>query len=637
MRRALALTLGLLWPLLAPLLAHAAVETPSLADEVASGALPPVDQRLPREPLVMDVPELGQPGGELRLLMAGAKDTRLMVVYGYARLVRYTPELKLVPDILKSIDIDHDKVFTLHLREGHRWSDGEPFTSADFRFWFEDVAQNKKISPAGLPVNLLVEGEPPRVEYPDPYTVRYSWSRPNPLFLPALAGPSPLYIFAPAHYLKQFHARYADVAKLDEEAHKVGQRNWSGLYNKLDNQYRNDNPDLPTLEPWVLRTRPPSDRLIFERNPYFHRVDRAGRQLPYIDSVAMSLADSKIIPLKTGSGDSDLQARYLRFDNYTFLKQAEKTADFTVRLWRTAPGSQLALYPNLNVNDPVWRGLFRDVRFRRALSLATNRHEVNQVIYYGLAIEGQNTVLPKSPLYDEHYRRAWAQFDLKEANRLLDELGLKKRNGEGIRLLPDGRPMQIIVENSGESTEQTDVLELIRDSWREVGIKLFSKPSQITVFRNRVFAGETMMSIDKGIENGLPVPAMSPAEFAPTSQMQLEWPKWGQYFETKGRSGEAPDLPEARELLQLYDDWLHSATRDERVAIWRKMLQIWADQVYSIGLAAGVPQPVVVNNRLRNVPVEGVYNWDPGAQFGIYSPDTFWFAPPAQTAKSDAR
>jgi peptide/nickel transport system substrate-binding protein len=145
------------------------------------------------------------------------------------------------------------------------------------------------------------------------------------------------------------------------------------------------------------------------------------------------------------------------------------------------------------------------------------------------------------------------------------------------------------------------------------------------------------MSIDKGIENGLPIPAMSPAEFAPTSQMQLQWPKWGQYFETKGRSGEAPDLPEARELLSLYDDWLHSGTRDERVAIWRRMLQIWADQVYSIGLAAGVPQPVVVSNRLRNVPEEGVYNWDPGAHFGIYSPDTFWFVPPAQTANREAR
>ena len=68
-----------------------------------------------------------------------------------------------------------------------------------------------------------------------------------------------------------------------------------------------------------------------------------------------------------------------------------------MRLWRTGPGSQLALYPNLNVNDPVWRRLLRDVRFRRALSLAINRHEINEVLYFGLAIEGQNTVLPQEP------------------------------------------------------------------------------------------------------------------------------------------------------------------------------------------------------------------------------------------------
>jgi peptide/nickel transport system substrate-binding protein len=349
----------------------------------------------------------------------------------------------------------------------------------------------------------------------------------------------------------------------------------------------------------------------------------------------MSIADGKIIPVKTGAGEADLQARYLRFDNYTFLKEAEERNGYTVRLWDTAPGSQLALYPNLNVNDPVWRALMRDGRFRRALSLAINRHEINQVIYYGLAVEGQNTVLPKSPLYKREYRTAWAQFDVKAANRLLDELGLTRRNSEGIRLLSDGRPLEIIVENSGESTEQADVLELIRDSWREVGIKLFTKPSQLTVFRNRIFAGETMMAIDKGIENGLPTADMAPMELAPMNQQQYEWPKWGQYVETKGKSGEAPDLPAAIELVALLKSWFQSSTHEQQTAIWDKMLKINADEVFTIGLIAGVKQPVVVSNRLKNVPETGIYNWDPGAHFGIYSPDTFWFeqAQTAQTAQ----
>lgn len=614
-------------------------EASAFEEEVARGTLPKADQRLPKEPAVAEMVTIGTPGGELRMLMGGPKDTRMMVVYGYARLVGYTPSLSLAPDILKSVDVEAGRIFTLHLRKGHKWSDGHPFTSEDFRYWFEDVAQNTQLSSSGLPISMLPQGEGPRFEVLDETTVRYSWTRPNPLFLPDLAAPSPLYIYRPSHYLKQFHQKYAEKAKLDILVKQNNQRNWAALHNRMDTMYRDDNPDLPSLEPWILKTKPPADRFVFERNPYYYRVDKAGHQLPYIDRVIFSIADSKIIPAKTAAGESDLQARYLRFDNYTFLKESEQRNGFKVELWRTGPGSQLALYPNLNVNDDIWHGLMRDLRFRRALSLAVDRHEINQVIYFGLAVEGQNTVLPQSPLYDPEYRLAWANFDLSSANRLLDAIGLVKRGGDGVRLLPDGRPMEIIVENSGESTEQSDVLELIRDSWRRIGIRLFAKPSQLTLFRRRVFSGETLMSIDKGIENGLATAAMSPSEFAPTSQQQLEWPKWGQYYETKGTAGEAPNLPSAIRLKKLYEEWLAAASEEEHTRVWHDILRIWADEVFSIGTVAGVLQPVVVNARLRNVPEQGNYNWDPGAYFGIYKPDGFWFdvsETPAKSASLDA-
>jgi peptide/nickel transport system substrate-binding protein len=177
------------------------------------------------------------------------------------------------------------------------------------------------------------------------------------------------------------------------------------------------------------------------------------------------------------------------------------------------------------------------------------------------------------------------------------------------------------------------VLELIRDSWRRVGIKLFAKPSQLTLFRRRVFSGETLMSMDKGIENGLATAAMSPWELAPTSQQQLQWPKWGQYYETKGAAGEAPGLPSAVRLKELYEQWL-AASDEEHTPIWQDMLQIWADEVFSIGTVAGVLQPIVVNVKLRNVPEQGIYNWDPGAYFGIYKPDGFWFDQSEASAKS---
>src|SRR5215472_5558559 len=326
------------------------------------------------------------------MLMASPKDTRLMVVYGYARLVAYTPALAIVPDMLLGVDVDEGRVFTLHLRPGQKWSDGQPFTSDDFRYWFEDIAGNKELSPGGLPIQMMVGGEPPKFEVIDETTVRFTWSQPNPLFLPALAGADPLFIYAPAHYLKQFHEKYADKDKLAALVKDAGVRNWAALHTKRYSPYKNDDPKLPSLDPWVLKTKLPADRIVFERNPYYYRVDGAGHQLPYVDRVIFNIADSQIIPAKTGAGESDLQARYLRFDDYTFLKAGEADGNYKVLLWRTGPGSQLALYPNLNAKDETWRKLMRDVRFRRALSLAIDRHELNQALYFGLAIEGQNTV-----------------------------------------------------------------------------------------------------------------------------------------------------------------------------------------------------------------------------------------------------
>jgi peptide/nickel transport system substrate-binding protein len=279
----------------------ALLETTSLAPEVASGALPPVSQRIPLEPALAELETLGRPGGELRMLMASPKDTRIMVVYGYARLVAYTPGLALVPDMLRAVDVEEGRIFTLHLRSGHKWSDGQPFTAEDFRYWFDDVAGNTELSSTGMPLAMLAGGEGPKFEVLDETTVRYTWAQPNPLFLSALAGPDPLFIFCPAHYLKQFHKKYADKDKLAAAVKAAGVRNWAALHTKLDAQYRNDNPALPTLDPWVLKTSLPADRLVFERNPYYYRVDGAGHQLPYIDRVVFTPADSKIIPAKTGA------------------------------------------------------------------------------------------------------------------------------------------------------------------------------------------------------------------------------------------------------------------------------------------------------------------------------------------------
>jgi peptide/nickel transport system substrate-binding protein len=606
------------------------IEPPDLAPLVKEGKLPPVAKRLPEDPLVTTLDRaglsVGRYGGTLTQLMGRANDIRRMSAFGYARLVGYDHNYKIVPDILKSFEVKDEREFTFVLRRGHKWSDGSPFTTEDLRYYFEDMALNPELSPGGMEKALLVDGKPPVVEVIDDVTIRYRWEKPNPFFLPALASATPIVIYRPAHYLKRFHKRYANAQKLDEQIKKRNRRDWVDLHFNRDRMTRLDNPDYPSLDPWVNSTSPPSDRFIFKRNPYYHRVDVEGRQLPYIDQVAVSIVNPKLIPAKVGAGEAELQSRGLQFYNYTLLKRAEARNGYKVRLWRQSRGSQVAIYLNFNAADPVWRSLIRDVRFRRALSLAVDRREINQVVYFGLGREGNNTVLPDSPLYREDYRTRWAQFDIETANQLLDEIGLKRHPGSAIRQLPDGRPLEVIVETAGEEVEHSDVLELIRDTWARAGVALFIKPQTREVLRKRVLAGSTVMSVFYGVDNGIATAEFAPHEFAPTNEDQLNWPQWGIFHLAEGKAGQQCDLPEAQQLMKYYEAWVSAETKEQRVAAWKSILDLSADQVFSIGIVNAVPQPVVVSDRLRNVPETAVYSWDPGGHFGVFRPDTFWFA-----------
>jgi peptide/nickel transport system substrate-binding protein len=622
---------GSIAPALAADPVPALVETPMYEQDVAAGKLPPVAQRVPQVPSVVDMAaenkQPGKPGGEIAWMIGRARDLRVMNTYSYARLVGYGTDFKLHPDLLLSYDVQGEKVFTLHLRPGHKWSDGQPFTSDDFRFSWEDVELNKELSPYGPDTRMLVDGEAPKVEYPDALTVRYSWSKPNPEFLPWLAGAAPLYIYAPAHYLKQFHKKYADAKTLDGMVHQAGMRNWVALYNLRSKLIDSANPQLPVLEPWLVTTPMPADRFVFVRNPYYHRIDSQGRQLPYLDRVIVNVVEPSLIPAKAGAGDADLQQRGLRFDNISFLKAGQQAGGYKVRLWPTALGSEVALYPNMNCTDKDWRTLNRDVRFRRALSLAINRDEINQVVFFGLARPSQNTVLPESPYYDAAVATEWTEFDIDKANALLDEAGLGNRDSDGIRLMPNGRRLEIVVESTGERSIESDILQLIRDSWAKIGVALYTTQSQRDVFLQRIFSGETVMSVWTGIDNALITQTTPPSELAPVDQNWLQYPKWGQFLQTKGTAGEKVDEPFGLQLMALYDEWRSTTDDDRRDAITREMVKIQADQVTSIGTVQGVLAPIVVKNRLHNVPDKTILSWDPGAHFGIYRPDTFWVDP----------
>jgi peptide/nickel transport system substrate-binding protein len=171
------------------------------------------------------------------------------------------------------------------------------------------------------------------------------------------------------------------------------------------------------------------------------------------------------------------------------------------------------------------------------------------------------------------------------------------------------------------------MLQLIAQHYKAIGIKLVIKPSDRTVMRNRAYEGEAVMTARSGWDTGIPTPETSPEELAPTRQDNLIWPKWGNYYETNGKAGEAADLPAAQELLKLDGVWNAAKTEAERKAAWERMLQIHTEQQFIIGTVSGVMQPIAVRTSLRNVPERGVFSWDPGAQFGMFRMDEFWFGP----------
>ncbi|WP_274626723.1 ABC transporter substrate-binding protein [Arvimicrobium flavum] len=599
----------------------------ALLDE---GKLPPMAERLPKDPLVVNLAamgrEPGQYGGSVRFLISGQRDIRLMTINGYSRLVGYDETLQFVPDILSSFEVDEERIFTFRLREGHKWSDGQPFTAEDFRYVWEDVYHDEDLTPGGLPRPLLVDGKKPVFEIVDPLTVRFTWHAPNPYFLPEIASAQALGLVLPAHYMKQFHKKHQDPEKLDELIKVNKAKKWTTLHLRMARQYRPENPELPTLDPWRNTTKPPAERFVFERNAFFHRVDETGQQLPYIDQFILDVSSSAIIVAKTSAGESDLQMNGLDFADYTLLKDAERRHPVKVHLWKRTQGARVALLPNMNCADPTWLPFLRDVRLRRALSLAINRREINLALFYGLSRESADTVLPESMLFRPEFPTAWAAYDPDQANALLDEVGLKRPARGQIRLLPDGNPAQLVVETAGESTLDTDVLELVTDHWREVGIKLFIRTSQRDVFRSRAIAGQITMSLWSGIDNGIPTAEMSPNELAPTADEQLQWPVWGLHYLSNGEQGSPPDMPEAAKLLDLLQRWGRAVDSGTRASVWNEMLALWADQVFSIGIVNSALQPILTTARLRNFPPEGLYSFNPTSYLGVYKPDTFWLA-----------
>ena len=589
-------------------------EAPMLAQQVSSGALPPVAERVPDEPLiVVPIEQIGSYGGQMNTTVMDGP-----VVWWFPAYWLEDPPVQLRPDAktwypnwLLGVDQSaDDRTITLRLRPGMKWSDGDSFDAEDVAFWFDDMNMNKELRPT-VPTSLNVGGSPAQGRRIDDHTFELSFAAPLPNFaLRQLTLPHYMwsmgFIAEPKHYLSQFHITYN--AKANDLAKAGGLENWTQLFNARQGPYGKSSDDVgrPVLEAWVLQEAA-TDYALWERNPFYWKVDIAGNQLPYYDRVQnRSAATKESFMIAAMGGEVDFVASILTIEDFPVLTQNAEAGNYEVRLWQKRAGAGVNYFFRQTYKpDPVIEGLLRDKRFRRALSLAINRAEINELLYFGKGIPSQAAVPPGSIYHvPEHFQRD-AEFDPDEANRILDELGLTK-GADGIRRRPDGKELFLKIEGYHEQeTPITSTAELVKNYWEAVGVKTDFDFREDNSFDGKRSADEVMVA--SHVIDMLPDSIFDGSLWAPPS---FGW--WSEelanvYF-AEGIAGlrAAGMEPDLLRFFELSEQFNQTAGEDERVAIANQIGELWADNLWMVGTVGGdLPHPALVRNDMGNVASEG--------------------------------
>ncbi len=567
-----------------------------LAERVAAGELPPVAERLPDEPAVVTpVESIGQYGGTWRRVAIRRFDLGMSGRMGYEAPLRWGATGKeLMPGVAKSWELrDGGHTTVLKLRRGMRWSDGAPLTGEDILYYVNDVLTNRDIWPV-FPGFLKIGGERVTVSAPDPYTVEFRFAKPYGMF-PAMLAHRGIELLQPKHYAKQFHPKYTPMDELERKADQAGHEHWSQLYLAKVQFGHDDNPDLPTVKPFVVKVPPPATRAICERNPYYWKVDPEGNQLPYIDRVAYAMVQSpEIANFKAMTGDVDFQSRYIDSANYPLFMANRQENDYQVR--RDLMPGGVCVYVNPHSHDEDLRPILADRRFRIALSLAIDRDELIDLIYSGMAKPSRAVASEYDPHYLPEFER-YLEYDPEGAGRLLDEVGLRRGRG-GMRYQPDGRPFRQIVNcYPAETGVSTDMWQLVVDYWREVGLHFVVKLDARGYSELQVMNGNTNFFAYSTAGMHW---AINPVWYVPWSERSFFAPLYGKYHSTGGTGGVKPP-PEYQRLIDWYLDMLSAPAEQRRLELGRKILRQWSEQCYTIGIVRRQTL-TIISNRFRNVP-----------------------------------
>jgi ABC-type transport system substrate-binding protein len=607
-------------------------EAPQLAQLVKDGKLPPVEQRLPKEPLVLKpVERVGQYGGEWRLTTTGRADgAHFTRVVGYEGLVRWSPDWKTIePNLATKWEANSAGTeFTFTLREGVKWSDGTPLSVDDFIFWLEDMAKNPELTPV-FPAWLVTEGKTPNIVKVGEGVFKYQFAAPNGLFLQRLATPAGLEIFAPAHFLKPFHKKYAgeqadaavkaEMAKNQQNFEEEAKRrtnlkgDWALVFNVV-NDYP-FTPARPTIYAWkLIKGVGDGTRVTWERNPYFWKVDPDGNQLPYIDNLTFEQHEKvDTMVLKALGGEIDAQARHIAsLANKSVFVDNQQKGNYSLFESTGSSMNSAIIALNLAHKDPELRKIFQDKRFRQAMSHAINRKEAIDLIYVGQGEPAQPAPLKESPFYNEQLKTQFLEYSPQKANALLDEMGLTKKDGSGMRLRLDGQPLFIAFEVNATSQEWVDYLQLVKKYWAAVGVNMEVKAEDRAIFYTRKENNDHDAGMWGG-DGGLEV-ILEPRWYFPFSLESVFATSWARWFETGGKQGDEPIEP-AKQQMDLYRQLLGTADEKKQSDLMKQILQLAADQFWAIGLSVPVKGYGIVRNDFHNLPKQQLGAWlypDPG-------------------------
>ncbi|MDP6700778.1 MAG: ABC transporter substrate-binding protein, partial [Candidatus Latescibacteria bacterium] len=332
----------------------------------------------------------------------------------------------------------------------------------------------------------------------------------------------------------------------------------------------------------------------------------------------------EIMAAKASTGQVDFAGRQFMTADIPLFKRFEQKNAYATYIWPRPYGSDVILQFNLNHPDRGLREIFQDVRFRRAMSLAINRDEVNDIAYFGQGVSRQLTVVPSSRYFEPEFATAYAEFDPRRAMALLDEVGLIDRDGDGTRERPNGESLQITLEYMIGETPKQVTLDLVTAHWREVGVSVNLKQISGPLQRIRARAGLMDMTIWHADRNADILFPIEPYWYVPTNRgwEQSQWSAWTQWYFTDGGNGEEPPA-QIKELLGWWERLRRATDEAERIAMGKKILRSQAENLWALGVIGLGPHPIVVSNRLRNVPRLGYWGWDSRWSWP-YFPETWY-------------